>query len=106
MGDSYPTEYNKNSMLQLKDEFDVKINRYNELIENLTANVNNIGQYWITSDVSSSDIYQNLKGKYAKYRASLEEGRDLLKDFARGIDQQIQKYEEAESRINNVLDEN
>ena len=106
MSESYSTEYNKGRMTQIKDDFELKIKRYAELIENLSSNVNNIGQYWISSDVNSNDAYQNLKSKYAKYKASLEEGQQLLKDFANGIDSQIQRYEEAEARINNIINEN
>ena len=106
MGDSYVVEYNKDRMLQLKEEFEGKIRRYRELKEDLETNVNAIGDYWITSDTNSNDAYQNLKGKYAKYKASLDEGNDLMNQFAQQIDSQIQKYEEAEARINNALEDN
>jgi len=106
MSDSYVVEYNKDRMLQLKEEFEEKLRRYKELINDLETNVNNIGNYWVTADVNSNDAYQNLKTKYAKYKASLDEGSNLLQEFAKQVDTQIQKYEEAEARINNALEEN
>ncbi len=103
--DGNTIEYNKDSMVQLKDDLDEQITRYSGLIEDLTANIDSIGNYWVTSDTGSNDAYQNLKSNYQSYKASLEEGRSLLQEYSNAINEQVDRYQEAENRINNAIGE-
>jgi len=105
MMNDYTIEYNKDNMVQLKDDLDEQINRYSSLIEDLNTNVDAIGNYWVTSDSSSNDAYQNLKSKYQSYKASLEEGLQLLQEYSNAINEQVDRYQEAENRINNAIGE-
>lgn len=93
------TNYNKGKMGDLQDSIRAKKNEYNECINNLTNDINNMHNFWVEGDPNAEAVYQQLLSQYNNFKQNLEEGINLMTEFENQVGEQIDRYAGAENKI-------
>lgn len=98
------TEYSIPEMENLRDDVQEKINSFQSAKESLDYTMNDIHNYWSTSEGAEA-VYSTLIAQYNRYSAALEEGKAQMQSYVKMIDEQIEKYGGAETTSNNAVAE-
>ena len=96
------TNYNKSEMENLATKIKNYQDQYNGIIANLTQHINAMHNFW-GEDPDAEALYQQLLSQYNNYRKQFDEGSDMMQEFKRQVDSQIQRYEEAERTTKGVI---
>jgi|SRR5574344_2797744 uncharacterized protein YukE len=92
--------YSKEEMMALKSDLDVQIKKYSDLVTDLNAQINNMGNYWVTEDEEALAIYNKLKEAYAKFISNMQNGSDHMQQFSQRVQAKVDDYAGAESDSN------
>lgn len=103
MGFNDTTSYSIPAMEELKADVETRIKEYNQLRDDLNSNIADLHNYWNTNSEGSEEVYTNLLGKYNSYKQVLEEGAAEMQLYRSDIEDQIEKYQGAETATNNTV---
>lgn len=97
------TNYSKEEMEVLKEDIARQKAEYSSLIDSLEANVTDIHNYWVEGDAGAEAVYTSLQSQFNQFKKDLTEGIELMTKFENQVSNQIQNYEEAETKVKNAI---
>lgn len=93
------TYYSKTAMENLAKEIDDIKNDYTKIISELSSEIDNLHNYW-NDDSTGGQVYQTFKTTFSQsIKPNLEEGTTYMNSFEQNVNNQIDTYKNAESKI-------
>ncbi len=97
------TNYSKVAMEELSSNIATKKEEFNSLIESLSASISNMHNYWVEGDTNAEAVYTSLLEQFNQFKADLNEGYELMSQYEARVNDQIERYKQAEQQALNSI---
>lgn len=91
------TNYSKESMIGLRQDIETKTREFENHVSTIEALIKDAGNYWVESDSEARGIYEELNARFNEFNTQLNEGREILSEFAKTVGNQVESYRTAEA---------
>lgn len=97
------TDYKKEAMMQLSEDVHKYHGRFDELLTSVANKIAEMEQYWVKNDSDAQALYTTLKGNFTTFKGKMDTGSELIDQFKKRIDGQVDNYLTAEQEARRAI---